>query len=445
MNVLFLTSPVPRHAPMFTDEKRPPLGIGFMISVLRKLGHQVAFSDEYLRPTNIIESGYLEKKRVDLVGIYANTICFEGTLDLLRRIQLRRESGQWHGQIALGGPHTSVGMQSIPGYVDWVVVGEGEHTIVDIVEGRAHDRVISGRAVNDLDTLPFPAWEDFIHLPYPWDTTFASESPVYPMNTSRGCPFSCTFCSVNAVWGRCWRAMSPERVVAEVEFLQRYYGARTVYFREDHFTLDKGRTLAFCELLLKRNISVDWLCESRIDGIDDAALLALARRSGCRLFYLGIESGSQRMLDRFNKKITVEQIEHTCALVKQAGISIYASFIVGVPGETEEDARLTQKLIDKIQPDFVGMNPYVGLPGSALYEEVRRKGQYEYMNEFGVLYVTGHNRRIKKYWGDDTRWLVPGSDPLRTLAKKTGQKLLHTDLATAVRGLRRRAGHLLSR
>jgi O-antigen biosynthesis protein len=166
MNVLFLTSPEPRQTPVSVAEKLPPLGLGFMMALLKRAGHRVHFSDEFLRPTGILETGFLRRHHIDLVGIYANTICYPGTLRLLNTLQAMRDRGEWRGHIAVGGPHTSVAPDTIPAFVDFVVVGEGERAVMDLADGRMPgERIVRGSMVPDLDELPFPAWEDFIHLP----------------------------------------------------------------------------------------------------------------------------------------------------------------------------------------------------------------------------------------------------------------------------------------
>jgi radical SAM superfamily enzyme YgiQ (UPF0313 family) len=291
MNILLMTSAAPEYSPFSTSEKRPPLGIGYLISVLKQQGHKVHFVDNYLEPSPILESDFLIKNRIDWVGIYANTICYQDTLSMFHRLQVLREKRLWSGKIMVGGPHTSVGLETIPDFVDHVVLGEGEISILRIVSGEETERVIRGEKVRDLDTLPFPAWEEFIHRPYDWTNQWVDNHPVYTFNTSRGCPFQCTFCSVNAVWGRTYRYMSAERVLEDVTRMIKYYGMRVAYFREDHFTLNKKRTVEFCEGLLRRGLKIDWICESRIDQFGDPGYVALMARSGCRALYIGVESG----------------------------------------------------------------------------------------------------------------------------------------------------------
>ena len=306
MRVLLTTSAAPLQSPFSTTEKRPPLGIGFLISILRNAGHEVFFIDNYLQPSNFLDTDYLTRNNIDFVGIYANTICYRDTLRMLYRLQYNRESGKWKGKIIVGGPHTTVGLDTIPGFVDYVVQGEGEKAILDIVEGKATERVIRYTQLKNLDALPMPAWDYFTNLPYKWSVDWFPDTPVFTMNTSRGCPFNCSFCSVGSIWGKKYTYFSAERIVSEIEYLVTLYGAKGIYFREDNFTLNKPRLRQFCNLLTEKNIRIPWYCESRVNSMDRETV-ELMYRAGARAFYFGVESGSQKILDFLQKDISVEQ------------------------------------------------------------------------------------------------------------------------------------------
>lgn len=413
MNILFMTSPAPQMAPVSTKEKRPPLGLGFLMAILKKRGHQMHFVDNYLRPSNILETDFLLKKHIDVVGIYANSICYPTTLHLLESLQRLRDGGKWNGRIAIGGPHTSVALDTVPEFVDTILLGEGEISFPRVIESGDTTRVVTGEKVPDLDSLPRPAWEEFIFHRYQWKHSWVPEYPVYTFNTSRGCPYACTFCSVNGVWGRSYRVMSAERILDDIEYMIRHYGLRVAYFREDHFTLNKRRTIEFCEGLLRRRINIRWMCETRADSIADPDIMDLMARSGCACLYIGVESGSPRMLELFDKKETVEQFTDVFDLARTSGIRTYASFVVGAPTETDEDMRKTHELIRRIRPDFLYMNIFIGLPGSQLYEYVREHNLYEYETAGRVLYLKGHDKRVDEFCGGDPRLKIPPTNLAR--------------------------------
>lgn len=392
-----------------TEEKRPPLGVGFLIAVLKNAGHRVYFEDNYLKPSKILYTDFLNTNKIDFVGIYSNTICYQSTLSMFHKLQSLREEKKWNGKIIVGGPHTSVGIDTIPEFVDYIVVGEGEISILEIVSGVEKNRVIYGKKVTDMDGLPLPAWEEFIYRPYMWKDCWMDSFPVYTFNTSRGCPFNCSFCSVQSIWGKTYRFMSAERVFSDIKHMIKHYGLKVAYFREDHFTLRKSRVVDFCELLLRENIKIEWMCETRVDTLCDLEYQKLMARAGCRLFYIGVESGSPRMLEFFKKEETVEQFIEAFRISKEAGIKTYASFVVGAPEETKEDRKATSSLISRIKPNFISKNIYVGLPGSVLYEYVRDNKLYEFEDANKILYLKGHNKRVNTYYHGEPYYKTPTS------------------------------------
>ncbi len=397
--ILFMTSPVPRYTPLSTEEKLPPLGIGSLIATLRKQGHRVFFRDEYLRRSGVLTSGFLQKMHIDWIGIYSNSVCFQGTLQLLRTIQAQREQGKWNGRIAVGGPHASLRPADFPSYVDYVVKGEGESVIGEVIANDFQSRVVEGEPIQDLDKLPRLPWQDFVRLPYDWCHEWIDTSPVFSLNTSRGCPHNCTFCSVKSISGRKYRAMSADRVFDDIMWLHKDFGAKGIYFREDNFTCQPDRVRQLCKLLVANDAQIDWLCEARVDSLQDPDFVSMMAEAGCRWLYIGVESGSERLLSFLQKGITTD--ETICAFdnAKKAGIRTYASVMYGIPTETPKDRNQTEQLLERIRPDFVGRGVYVGLPGSELYRYVKEHQLYEYEDEAGILYLKGHNRRISRYYG----------------------------------------------
>ncbi len=397
MNVLLTTSAAPLMSPFSTDEKRPSLGLGFLIAVLRDVGHKVFFIDNYLRPSDFLETGYLLHNEIDLVGIYANTICYRDTRRMLLKMQAMRKKGEWKGKIMVGGPHTAVALETIPDFVDYIVQGEGERAIIDILEGNT-GHVVRAERIRDLDSLPMPAWEYFAPLPYDDSVQWFRDRPVFTMNTSRGCPFNCAFCSVDSIWGKQYTYFSPERMVSDIEYLIKTYGARGIYFREDNFTLNRKRVINFCELLLRKGIKIKWVCETRVDTLD-YDLISLMYRAGCRAYYLGVESGNQRLLDFMRKGITIEQTERVFKWCHQIGMKTAASFIVGIPTETEEERAQTIYFAKKIKPTTAWFNVFVGIPRSELYEYVLENNLYEYIDDRGLVYLEGHDQLVEQFYG----------------------------------------------
>ncbi|RJR15175.1 MAG: glycosyltransferase [Nitrospiraceae bacterium] len=404
--VLLATSAAPHQSPFSTAEKRPPVGVGFLISVLKKAGHEVFFIDNYLKPSDFLETDYLTRNRIDFVGIYANTICYRDTLRMFHKLEFLRQTGKWKGKIIVGGPHTTVSLDTIPDFVDYVVQGEGEKAIIDIVEGRVTDRVVKYPPLKILDELPMPAWDYFVTLPYKWDVDWFPEKPVFTMNTSRGCPFRCTFCSVDSIWGKRYNYFSAERLVSDIEHLIENYGAKGVYFREDNFTLNRNRLEKFCNLLIEKGINISWACETRVNTLD-REIVELMSRAGARAFYLGVESGSQKTLDFLEKGITVQQIKNAFGLCREYGIKTAASIITGIPHETEDDVMQTAQLLKEVNPTVTWYNVFVGIPHSKLYQYVLDNKLYEFIDDRGLVYLHGHNERVKRFYGRQWNADVP--------------------------------------
>jgi radical SAM superfamily enzyme YgiQ (UPF0313 family) len=382
-----------------------PLGMGFLISVLRNNGHKIFFIDNYLKQSDFLETDYIIRNKIEVVGIYSNTICFDDTMRMFEKLQTMREKKIWSGRIIVGGPHTSAAPETIPKYVDNIVQGEGERAILDVIDNSAPRLVKTGQIV-DLDSLPAPAWDYFVNLPYSFECQFIDETPVFTMNTSRGCPFNCRFCSVNSVWGRRYVYFSAKRVYEDVKYLQTTYGAKGIYFREDHFTLNKARVLEFCELILRDRNPVKWACETRADSLD-YEMVKLMKKAGCDGFYVGVESGSQRMLDFFGKGEKLYQFEDVFRWCNELGIRGYASFVVGAPTETADERRQTEEFARKLKPASAGFNVFAGIPGSELYQKVLDESLYEYKDTRGILYLKGHDKLVNRYYSGKYDTKIP--------------------------------------
>jgi radical SAM superfamily enzyme YgiQ (UPF0313 family) len=399
VNILLTTSAAPEQTPFSTTEKRAPIGMGFLIAVLRDAGHHVSFIDNYLKPSNFMETNYLQEKKIEIVGLYTNTICFRDTLRMLYRLEEMRFFKQWKGKIVVGGPHASVSPEDIPGFVDHIVIGEGEYALRDIAGGKVSERIVNYPPIKNLDDLPMPAWDYFMKLPYDWGGNWLPQGPVVTMNTSRGCPFKCGFCSVGSIWGERYTYFSAKRIVSDIEHLIAYHGAKGIYFREDNFTLSKPRLRKFCNLIIEKGLNIPWVCESRASSLN-REVVELMARAGAKGVYIGVESGSQRLLDFMQKGINIEDIRRAFSLCKEYGINTAASIIVGVPTETEQDIQKTAALLKEIKPTVIWYNIFVGIPKSKLYHYVLENKLYEYIDDRGLVYLKGHNERVRRWYGN---------------------------------------------
>jgi len=343
MRVLLIISGEPKENPQRLSfaEKRFPIGVGYLISVLRKAGHKVDFLDRYL-----LGDVWPENWNYDLVGIYSSTPTFPDTLHIIEKVPEDIP-------LTVGGPHTCFNYKSIPDRVDWIIQGEGEEAILDVISGTLPKGVWRYARIENLDELPTPAFDVFEPLPY-LKTVEWFPGKVFNFSTGRGCPFSCSFCWVRRIWGHKVTLMSAERIIEDIKKVQKDFKVEGIYFREDNFTVDKRRVERFCKLV--RKLKILWCCETRADI--DPELIELMYSSGCRALYVGIESGSQKMLEVYNKRLTLSEIELFLKSCKKVGMKVAASFIINHPEEGKEDREATRKLIEKWKPDTIWLNPW---------------------------------------------------------------------------------------
>jgi len=385
IKVILIKPDMPDNVPLKRYPPEVHLGIGSIAGSLLEEGSDVSIIDNYLHRMFLDELvDKIIKEKPDWVGINCDLVSI-GEVEKLASA-LRPHSIP----VVIGGPEVSIHPRETLERVkaDVAVIGEGEATVKELLQLDAftpkYIKGVAGTAylnngqyfendprplIKDLDEIPPVPRHLFEMDLYPRHSYELSESPSDLISTSRGCPFRCAFCSNEFVWGRRVRAMSPERVANEVEEMINNYGTRVLYFREDNFTIKKKRVYGICDQFLKRRIKLKWLCESRVDHIDED-LLRHMHQAGCRSIWFGVESGSQRILDKMHKDITLAQIKRAFRLCRKVGITPGASVMFGIPGETRAEMRQTLRFLLKISPEYVFFNPFLGIPGSAVFEEI---------------------------------------------------------------------------
>lgn len=388
--VLLIRPDIPKDAPLGKLPPYMPLGLAFLAAVLEKEGFEVAVLDNYLLEK---DQNYLARQiqgiKPDVIGVTCNIAT---TPTVAEVVEIGRQEDI---PTVIGGSQVTIA----PGRTlkrtggDIGIVGEGEMTFLELCEVLSSGHhittediknipglvikasngnyivTIKREPIRDLDTLPFLPNHLFPYKEYARSTPEIRTTPLDWMSTSRGCPFNCAFCSNIHVWGRNYRCMSAKRIIDEVEHMMQIYGTRAIEFREDNFTVNKKRVLEFCKLILERGLKIDWMCESRVDLIDQQ-LLETMRESGCVCIYFGVESGSQRVLDFLRKEITLKQIESAFSLCKKVGIKTVASIMLGLPNQTLKENFETVKFVKQIGADIVYFNPFMGYPGSDLYQYI---------------------------------------------------------------------------
>jgi anaerobic magnesium-protoporphyrin IX monomethyl ester cyclase len=369
----------------------PPLGLGYLSSYLRQDGYHVKIIDG-------LNLGYSNDRIVeicndaDIVGITCLSDYFLETIDLCRKLKDKRKT------VIIGGPHaTSLPEQTLSETgADYVIVGEGEQTILELVESLNNGKqrnnipgIYSGKTTNfrkrafvaNLDELPFPDWEQLDPRSYkkaPHGGLVRS-FPVAPILTTRGCPFECTFCASPKIWDKTIRFRSPENVIEEIKQLVNKYGVSEIHFEDDNLTLKKSHVVALCNLIIENKIKINWATPNgiRVETVTPD-LLRLMKRSGCYSIAYGVESGSQEILDNIKKKTKLETIEYAVNEADKAGIVTQGFFIFGLPGETSETIKQTIDFAKRIKLDKAQFLLLDVLPGTGIAEQLKEKFQYDW-------------------------------------------------------------------
>lgn len=372
-----------------------PLGIGYLAAFLLKNNIDVDIIDASAEDISYekLVNKTLEIKP-DLVGISMLTPTFQSSKKTIEMIKEKLPDVK----IVVGGPHASAlpqeVMNEIP-EIDFLVCKEGEHTSLELVNAIKNNGDLSKikglvyrdkgkimqnppRAViEDLDTIPFPAREKFpMHL-YKTHPPYGRKNPIVNIITSRGCPYSCAYCS-KSVFGKRLRMVSPKRVVDEMELVIKKYNAKEIRFYDDDFTLDMDRAEKICDEMLDRKIKILWSCTTRVDLVNEN-LLRKMKKAGCWLISYGVESSNQKFLDEIGKGITIEQIRKAFKLTKEIGIKTLAFFMLGLPGETKETIEDNIKFSIELDPDFVNWSLTTIFPDTPLVniikEHMKKKGR----------------------------------------------------------------------
>lgn len=355
-NALLLPSGIQRALLTgYSRERRLPSGLGFLSAMLKRSGHSVELADRLVDP----DAWPSDIHAFDFVGIHTTTPCYRDGLNVLERLKAEG----FKGKIAFGGPHTALYPDTVPSEVDYLVQGEAEYVICDLVEGAypTNSLIVTPR-IRDLDALPQVDYSLFMDRPRSYELVvpFFEGRRVVNMTTSRSCPWQCTFCSTKSIWGRLWTRHGPERIIDDIRYLKSTYQIDGIYFREDLFTADKKRVYEFCELVRKNALEVRWAIETRASDACDSELVAAMAGAGCRGFYIGAESGSQRMLDKYVKEATVEQTVQAVATAKRFGIKTAMSLIVGNPEETFADRYASYKIARRCKPEILQTSVFNG-------------------------------------------------------------------------------------
>lgn len=378
-SILLLTTPAERIVEAYDLPDYPHIGIGYLASYSINKGIDISIIDsklERLSCEDILER--ISKTHFDYVGISSMTHEILTAGRLAQRIKEKYPSTT----IILGGVHASaLPVQTLEEFsaFDITVVGEGEETLYEIVSGKPL-REIRGVAfrddsgkivlnekrgrIQDLDLLPFPAWDKF------------PKCKTYHIMTARGCPYQCVFCM--SPYGRLVRERSVENVTREIGLVIERYNPKFFKFNDETFSFNKDRAFKILDFIIQNDFAKTPKSASmRADRVD-FDILKMLKKAGFVYIDYGVESGNAEVLKRIKKGVTLEQTQNAIKLTKKADIKVGANYILGHPDETLETARQTIDYAVKLNADVNAIGIMVPFPGTEVYE-LAKKGEGGYV------------------------------------------------------------------
>jgi radical SAM superfamily enzyme YgiQ (UPF0313 family) len=369
----------------------PPLSLAWVASIAEKAGHEVALIDaRTLRLSKEETLARLREFGPDIIGFMMTTYMFRETLEWIRYLKKHLKV-----PVMVGGynlrvyPKESVAAEEI----DFGCVEHAFYTVPKLLEELEGGRrfadvpglvykengttVVTPHEMRiDFDLFPNPARH---LLPNELYAEFPTERRNFTvMVTSLGCPRRCLFCEAG---GTRYAPRRPETVVAEIEECYTRFAVREIDIFDYEFPCIRPRALAICRLLQRKRFDIQWACRARVDSVDED-LLREMKAAGCSRIYFGLESGSQEILDRINKGITLKQIEDTVRMTKEIGIRPLGFFLIGAPGDTRETVRQTLAFAKRLDLDYVQFSKTLAKPLTPLWKQMVRETGSDYWREW---------------------------------------------------------------
>lgn len=364
-----------------------PLGLMAIASNLNANGHKAIICDRFLSDETPYE--ILKKHNPDIIGIsiVANQYLNDS-------IDISKAAKNMGVPVVWGGPMPSEIPEEVlrSGVVDYVSYNEGEETWLEMAD--AFDRgesfgnikglcyIKDGQFVKteqrpfiDLTKMPPLDW-DLIDPPKYFQQYYQSKNMLY-MYRSKGCVGTCTFCYNPKFHCSKFRTRKDEYLFDEIKYLIDKYGMDGVNFSDDLLFYSEQQAIDFSNEILKRGLNFYWGGGLRVGIIKNPEVYALMHRAGCRWFLIGVESGSPRIQKNINKYFPAEQIKDTFKMCHDNGITVIASFMVGLPGETSEDLLHTVNLAKQLRSTVCGFQYFTPIPGTVIFDELVSKGEYE--------------------------------------------------------------------
>ncbi|HPK53874.1 MAG TPA: radical SAM protein, partial [Smithellaceae bacterium] len=381
----------------------PPLWAALLAAFIRQHGFSVRIIDAEVENHTPEETAqYIADVNPLLAAIVvsgsnpsASTVVMDGARSILTSL---KSSNDRIKTILMGLHPSSLPCRTITEEAtDFVCEGEGFQTLASLVAalknnksyaeitglwGREGQSIFHNKRAElwpDLNTLPYAAWDLLPMKKYRahnWHCfgQLENRTPYAVIYTSLGCPFSCKFCCINAIFGQnTMRRRSPEKVVAEIGTLVNDYHVRNIKIMDEMFVLHKDHVLEICDRIIRKGYDLNMWAYARIDTVSPD-LLKQMKKAGINWVGLGIESGNQRILRGINKGITVEKIKNAVQMTHDAGLYIGANYIFGLPDDDDQSMRDTFNLAKELNCEYANFYVAMAYPGSMLYQEAISKG-----------------------------------------------------------------------
>ena len=383
MKICLISPPYNSAVKSVVGVSSPPLGLAYIASVLRQNPEVKIIDSNILNYTIGDVEEELRSFNPDVVGITSVTPSIYEAYKVAETAKKVRDDCT----VVLGGPHaTFMPRQTMEEckYIDIIVRGEGEETTKELIEniekGASLNEVkgITFREKNEIiDAEPRPFIKNIDDIPFPSRDLLPMH--LYKFNgvkyttmlTSRGCPFKCSFCSSSRLFGGYWRERSPENVLEEMKIIYEEYNIRNIEFMDDTFTLNQERAEKICDEIIKQGWDISWGASSRVDTLSKK-LVEKMKKAGCWILFLGIESGSQKILDTIGKRITLEQVKKAVKILKDAGIQVLGSFILGFLQDTTKTIKETIKFAKSLNLDYAEFSVLTPYPGTPIFDYAKK-------------------------------------------------------------------------
>lgn len=351
----------------------PPTDLMYMAAVAERCGYEAKIKD-YSQGGDFIQD--IRTYKPDFLVANIATPTFKSDIMSLKTA---KELCPNVITIVKGAPFLTYNANTIyeNPFIDYVIMGEPELTLQDILSGVPNDEILGicyrenfqpvkndKRPFNEnLDDLPFPARHLVDNSIYKRPDNGKVQAVI---KVSRGCPFHCFFCLATPVAGSKVRVRSAENIIAEIKECVDKYNIRNFLFWSDTFNFDREWTINLCKKIMESGLNITWSSNTRANTMDDE-MANLMYKAGCRLVSIGVESGSQKMLNNIGKRITLDDVRNTVKILKKNKIKIYNYFVIGLPWETEETVEETIKFAIELDSNFISFYTATPLPGTKYF------------------------------------------------------------------------------